>query len=145
MWWRSLPVRLLAPEGFGGEDAVAGGAASGVGGGQAGTVHPLHRVLVIDDDVLVRELIAELLTGAGYAVLTAPSGREGMALAKTADLHLILLDYNMPELDGEATAKLLRADPHSRRIPIVALTSAPSSVANRLSRAGCIGVYPEAD
>jgi two-component system OmpR family response regulator len=69
-----------------------------------------RRVLVVDDQEDIREMARLVLTGAGYDVATASSGREALRLAREAPFDLMLLDINMPELDGWATLRLLRAD-----------------------------------
>ena len=69
-----------------------------------------RRVLVVDDQEDIREMARLVLTGAGYEVATAGSGREGLRLARQTPFDLMLLDINMPELDGWATLRLLRAD-----------------------------------
>ena len=68
------------------------------------------RVLVVDDQEDIREMARLVLTGAGYEVATACSGREALRLARQRPFDLMLLDINMPELDGWATLRLLRAD-----------------------------------
>jgi two-component system OmpR family response regulator len=68
------------------------------------------RVLVVDDQEDIREMARLVLTGAGYEVATASSGREALRLARQRSFDLMLLDINMPELDGWATLRLLRAD-----------------------------------
>jgi two-component system OmpR family response regulator len=69
-----------------------------------------RRVLVVDDQEDIREMARLVLTGAGYEVATASSGREALRKAREAPFDLMLLDINMPDLDGWATLRLLRAD-----------------------------------
>jgi len=69
-----------------------------------------RRVLVVDDQEDIREMARLVLTGAGYEVATASTGREGLRLARETTFDLVLLDINMPGLDGWATLRLLRAD-----------------------------------
>jgi len=69
-----------------------------------------RRVLVVDDQEDIREMARLVLTGAGYEVATAASGREALRLARAATFDLMLLDISMPELDGWSTLRLLRAD-----------------------------------
>ena len=68
------------------------------------------RILVVDDQDDIRETARVVLAGAGYEVVTAPGGREALRLARAAPFDLMLLDINMPDLDGWATLKLVRAD-----------------------------------
>jgi signal transduction histidine kinase/DNA-binding response OmpR family regulator len=80
-------------------------------------------VLTIDDDPLALELASAVLEPAGYMVLTARTGSNGVALARSAQPDVILLDLVMPEVDGFAVVEQLRADPRTSSIPIVVLTS----------------------
>jgi len=100
-------------------------------------------VLVIDDDSLVLSTLTDLLRAHGHRVLEAPTGRVGIELARAERPHLILVDHHMPEMDGLAVVGALKADGVTRRIPVVAFTSASAAEANRLVRAGCIGFIPK--
>ncbi len=82
------------------------------------------RVLVIDDDGDIREVTqVSLETVAGWEILTASSGREGVAKARVEQPDAILLDVMMPEMDGLATYQQLQADPATRHIPVITLTA----------------------
>ncbi|MBE9114317.1 response regulator [Lusitaniella coriacea LEGE 07157] len=82
------------------------------------------RVLVIDDDNGVRDIIQfSLEAAAGWQVLTAASGREGLKIAKTEQPDAILLDVMMPELDGPATFQQLKTNPITQNIPTIFLTA----------------------
>lgn len=84
----------------------------------------MKRILVVDDEAGVREIIqASLKAVAGWDVFTAASGQEGIAIAKTEQLDLILLDLMMPGEDGIATTKRLKADPLTQTIPTIFLTA----------------------
>lgn len=72
------------------------------------TVAP--RILVVDDQEEIREMTAMILAGAGYEARTAASGPEALRLARCDSYDLMLLDINMPEMDGWETLRLLRAD-----------------------------------
>jgi CheY-like chemotaxis protein len=80
------------------------------------------RVLVIDDEETVRDLMRRFLTREGLEVLTAKNGREGLALARQLKPALITLDVLMPELDGWSVLEALKADPALADIPVVMLT-----------------------
>jgi CheY-like chemotaxis protein len=83
----------------------------------------MKRVLVVDDKASSRELVRTLLERAGYAVSEAADGREALAVAREAPPDLILLDLQMPVLDGFGALHQLRADPRFEKLPIVALTA----------------------
>ena len=73
-------------------------------------------ILVIEDDTATVELIHEALEAEGHTVLHA-SGAAGLALARVALPAVILLDINMPGMDGPEVSRLLRADPRTARVP----------------------------
>jgi DNA-binding response OmpR family regulator len=77
-----------------------------------------RRVLVVDDQEDIREMARLVLAGAGYDVVTVPSGREALRLTRTEPFDLVLLDINMPDLDGWATLRLLRADEMQDALPV---------------------------
>lgn len=82
-----------------------------------------RRILVIDDDHNIVELITLGLTKQGYAVLAAHDGQSGFDLAKTHLPNLIILDVNMPRMDGWDTLKRLRSTLQTQKIPIIMLTT----------------------
>jgi CheY-like chemotaxis protein len=100
-------------------------------------------ILVIDDEPEVLELVHELLVLAGHQVIAVTNGPDGLRMARTTRLDLIVLDHNMPEMSGLAVLERLKGDTTTRGIPVVALTSAPAEQANELSRAGCIAFIPK--
>ena len=83
---------------------------------------PAATILVVDDDASLRDLIKLWLEGSGYGVTTAGNGREGVATARRDRPDLIVLDGNMPEMDGFEALKHLRRDRRTARIPVVMLT-----------------------
>jgi CheY-like chemotaxis protein len=86
------------------------------------------RILVIDDDDGIRWLLQlSLKAAAGWEVLTAASGPEGIATAAIAQPDAILLDVTMPELDGWETFQQLQANPLTQPIPAILLTAQASS------------------
>jgi DNA-binding response OmpR family regulator len=76
-------------------------------------------ILVVDDDAEIRDLTATVLTGAGYAAVTCANGREALSRLAAERFDLVLLDINMPEMDGWETLRLLRADDSLAATPIV--------------------------
>ena len=91
-----------------------------------------RRVLVVDDQEDIREMARLVLTGAGYDVVAASSGREALRLARETAFDLVLLDINMPEMDGWATLRLLRADASNDDLP-VAMFSVKSEVRDKVA------------
>jgi CheY-like chemotaxis protein len=81
------------------------------------------KILCIDDDHDQRMLISFLLERNGFDVQAAHSGQQGVETAQTWIPDLILMDLMMPGMNGFQAAEILRADPRTRHIPIVALTA----------------------
>jgi signal transduction histidine kinase/DNA-binding response OmpR family regulator len=82
----------------------------------------LGTVLIIDDEKPAHELLERELAGAGYHILHASGGREGLKLAKQARPDVITLDIIMPDLDGWSVLKALKVDPELCDIPVVLVT-----------------------
>jgi CheY-like chemotaxis protein len=80
------------------------------------------RVLVIDDEETVRDLMRRFLTREGIEVITAEDGKQGLALARELKPALITLDVLMPGMDGWSVLEALKADPQLAGIPVVMLT-----------------------
>jgi DNA-binding response OmpR family regulator len=80
------------------------------------------RVLVVDDDRATRAMIGEVLQRAGYTVMSA-LGAQAPALARATPPALILLDVNMPGMDGIQVRRALRATPRTAAIPVIALSA----------------------
>lgn len=80
-------------------------------------------ILIIDDSPTNIEVLSSTLTNAGYKVLTEVNGLSGIDKVKRNPPDLILLDIMMPQLDGFETCRLLQADPSTKDIPIIFITS----------------------
>ncbi|HEX5163523.1 MAG TPA: ATP-binding protein, partial [Steroidobacteraceae bacterium] len=81
------------------------------------------RALVVEDNQVNQEMARTMLEMMGFDVITASNGREGVSVASDPSLVLILMDCQMPVMDGLAAARAIReAEPEGRRVPIVALT-----------------------
>jgi DNA-binding response OmpR family regulator len=83
----------------------------------------MKRILVIDDNPDVLRLVEEALTAAGYAVITAPNGGEGVRLGALNLPDLVLLDIGLPDEDGFKVYRRLRDKPVSLECPIIFLTA----------------------
>lgn len=82
-----------------------------------------QEILIIDDDPAQHEILGEHLRLAGFTPLHAVSSDEGIALLQSKEVALILLDINMPKVDGFQTIKLLRSQSRTSDIPVLFLTS----------------------
>lgn len=81
------------------------------------------RILVVDDDALNRDVLAERLTRQGHIVTTAADGEEALVQARQHEYDLILLDVMMPRLDGYGALRALKADEHLRFIPVIMVSA----------------------
>jgi len=79
-------------------------------------------ILYVEDNLTYQKMLRLRLTALGYHVITAENGLEGYNLAKTVKPDLVLLDLNMPEMDGIQVCRLLKFDKRLQHIPIVILT-----------------------
>jgi signal transduction histidine kinase/ActR/RegA family two-component response regulator len=92
---------------------------------------PVTRVLTIDDEEVARYLVKQCLPAPAFQVLEAPGGAEGVLCAREARPDAILLDLVMPGMDGRQVLKELSADPTTRDIPVVILTSSAIDATQR--------------
>jgi CheY-like chemotaxis protein len=79
--------------------------------------------MLVDDDQDIREVLSEILTGAGYATVTASNGAEALEILKSVKPFLILLDLNMPVMDGFDFRRVQRSDPAVAQIPTVVMSA----------------------
>lgn len=99
-----------------------------------------HRFLYIEDNEQNLYLITFILQAKGYEVLQARSGEEGLRLAEQCRPDLILLDIQLPEMDGYEVARRLRENPSLAKTPIVAVTSyAMAGDREKALASGCDG------
>jgi len=91
----------------------------------------IPRVLVVEDDLSAREMMRRLLIGEGWAVSVAINGREALERLTTEQPNLILLDLMMPEMDGFEFLVEFRKDPKSATTPVIVVTAADLSLADR--------------
>ena len=95
-------------------------------------------MLVVEDTEDNRQILRDLLGAAGYTLIEAHDGAEGVAKAIEHRPDLILMDIQMPVMDGYEAARRIKADPALRAIPIVAVTSyALSGDEQKARAAGC--------
>ena len=97
-------------------------------------------VLVVEDNPANMTLATFLLKSAGYAVLSATDAESGLALARAEQPDLVLMDIQLPGMDGLEATALLKRDEATRDIPVVALTAlAMKGDEERIRAAGCDG------
>jgi CheY-like chemotaxis protein len=102
------------------------------------------RILVVDDFPDGREMVAEYLAFHGFPVTEARDGQEAIALATSWRPDIILMDLQMPGIDGWEVTRRLKADPHTKGILVVALTAHALKPEVQAAReAGCDAVIPK--
>lgn len=98
----------------------------------------MSRILVIEDNRANMKLTLLLLSRAGHELITATDAESGIAMAQKDRPELILMDLQLPSMDGLQAAALLKVDPRTAHIPIVALTAlAMKEDRERSRQAGC--------
>ena len=96
----------------------------------------MARLLVIDDDKDTMRILEAKLTDAGYQVLQAGDGQEGLEKARQARPDLILLDVMMPQLDGLTVLQHLKFDSLTEKIPVVIMTAKGEKMENLFKMEG---------
>jgi two-component system cell cycle response regulator DivK len=96
------------------------------------------RVLVVEDHEDNRQILRDLLGSAGFEIVEAENGEEAVALAETSRPDVILMDIQLPVLDGYEATRRIKADPRLRSIPVIVVTSyALSGDEEKARLAGC--------
>jgi CheY-like chemotaxis protein len=81
------------------------------------------KILLVDDDLFMRKVFSEAFKMEGYSITTAENGEEGLLSIYKEPPHLILLDIMMPGINGLEVLEKVKADPHTRNIPVIMLTN----------------------
>jgi two-component system, cell cycle response regulator DivK len=98
------------------------------------------RILVVEDEEDNRRIVRDLLTSVGYEIIEAVTGEEGVKAAETQLPDLILMDIQLPGLDGYEATRRIKANPVLHHIPIIVVTSyALSGDDAKAFAAGCDG------
>ncbi len=99
----------------------------GIGAAQPGARPRRFRVLAVDDSVIIRSTVSDMLRGLGCEVAVAEDGLEGLTQLEAFEPHLVITDIQMPRLDGLGLLRRLRAQPRFRALPVVVLSSLGSA------------------
>lgn len=103
-----------------------------------------EKILIIDDNPVNIELASDLLTLHGFQMLQAGDAETGIVIAKAEIPNLILMDIQLPGMDGLEATRRLREDAATRNVPIVAITAfAMKGDEEKAMKAGCIGYIPK--
>ena len=98
------------------------------------------RILVIEDQEDNRQIVRDLVTASGYELLEATTGEDGIEAAAREKPDLILMDIQLPGIDGYEVTRRIKANPQLRQIPVIAVTSyALSGDDKKAFAAGCDG------
>jgi two-component system cell cycle response regulator DivK len=96
------------------------------------------RILIVEDQEDLRGMLRDLLSGTGYTVIEAENGERGVAKAKSERPDLVLMDIQMPVLDGYEATQRIKADPDLKSIPVIAVSSfAMKGDEEKARAAGC--------
>lgn len=82
-----------------------------------------EKILIVDDNEQNRKLFRFILQNSGYEIIESENGEDGLKLAKENHPGLILMDIQMPGIDGAEAFRILRSEPETKDIPVIALTS----------------------
>lgn len=98
----------------------------------------MAKILLVEDNEMNRDMLSRRLERRGFQVVFAVDGAQGLAMAGAEQPELILMDMNMPVLDGWEASRRIKADPLTAAIPIIALTAhAMSGDREKVFAAGC--------
>lgn len=104
----------------------------------------MARILLVEDSEQVWDFLSRRLQRRGHVVILAHDGEQGVANSKSGQPNVILLDMNLPVMDGWTAARAIKADPQTAAIPIIALTAnANEGDRERAIQAGCDEFHPK--
>ena len=104
----------------------------------------MPKLLLVEDHEEIWDFLSRRLRRRGFEVVVATDGREGVERARSERPDLVLLDMNLPVMDGWAAARALKEDPGAKRIPIIALTAhALAGDRDKALAAGCDDYHPK--
>ena len=99
-----------------------------------------QRILVVDDNEDNRQILIDLLSAAGYEVIQAHNGLDGVALAASERPDLVLMDIQLPGIDGHEATRRIKSNPALSKLPVIAVTSyALAGDDRKAAEAGCDG------
>ncbi len=98
----------------------------------------MPKILLVEDDEMNRDMLSRRLIKRGYDVVIATDGQQGVALARSEDPAIVLMDMSLPVMDGWTATRTLKDDPGTADIPVIALTAhAMSGDEDKARAAGC--------
>ncbi|MDA0740241.1 MAG: response regulator [Nitrospirae bacterium] len=104
----------------------------------------MPKILLIEDNEMNRDMLSRRLTRKGFHVIVAENGKKGLEMTKAEKPDLVLMDMNLPEIDGWNATKTIKLDKAIKHIPVIALTShAMTGDKERAFAAGCDEYEPK--
>lgn len=98
----------------------------------------MHRILIVEDNEMNRDMLSRRLERRGYTILMAVDGQNGVEAARREKPDLILMDMSLPVIDGWEATRVLKADAETAHIPVIALTAhAMEGDRTKAIEAGC--------
>jgi two-component system cell cycle response regulator DivK len=98
----------------------------------------MSKILVVEDNEVTRDSLSRLLRRRGFEVVVARDGKAGIAQAQSEKPDLVLMDMNMPEVDGWEATQRIKAAPETKNLPVIAVSAqAMSEDRDRALTAGC--------
>ena len=92
------------------------------------------KILVVDDEINITQILQFSIGAEGYEVITAQNGEEAIDKARREQPDLIILDIMMPRIDGYEACRILKANPMTKNIPVVLLTAKGRDIDKRLGQ-----------
>lgn len=90
------------------------------------------KILVVDDEINITQILEFSIGSEGYQVITASNGEEAIDVARKEQPNLIILDIMMPKIDGYEACRILKANPLTKNIPVILLTAKGRDIDKRL-------------
>ena len=104
----------------------------------------MSKILLVEDNELNRDMLSRRLERKGFHVIVAEDGKKGVELTKKEKPDLVLMDMNVPEMDGWSATRTIKQDEEIKHIPVIALTShAMTGDRERALEAGCDEYEPK--
>ena len=104
----------------------------------------MAKILLVEDHEEIWDFLSRRLQRRGHEVVLAHDGEDGVNKARTSQPDVILLDMNLPVMDGWTAARMLKNDPGTAKIPVIALTAhAMSGDREKAIQAGCDDYHPK--
>ena len=92
----------------------------------------MYRILVVDDDPMMHQILKATIQAEGYEFLLSPNGKGALAIAIAEKPDLIILDVNMPDMNGMEVCRAIKSEPAAKKIPVIMLTGEAREIVSRV-------------